>query len=123
MLHKISLTGLTVHAFHGVFDFEKEQGQEFGIDATLWVKLDERTLNDDVANTVDYGVLADSLVLAARAESVDLIETLAQRLLQVCLAAGSGKVVKAAVTVHKPHAPIQHQFSNVSVTVKGKARG
>ena len=59
MLHKIRLTGLEVFAHHGVLDFEREQGQKFFIDATLWVELDAN-LGDDISKTVNYGTLADA---------------------------------------------------------------
>ena len=34
---KIKLTGLRVYAHHGVFDFERQNGQDFYIDASVWV--------------------------------------------------------------------------------------
>lgn len=122
MIHKITLTGLRVFAHHGVFEFEKEQGQDFYIDATVWVDAEKATANDDIAATVHYGELADAIVADAKARPVDLIETLAERILILILEWGgsTSPVIKAKVTVHKPNAPIQHEFSDVSVTVKGK---
>ena len=50
--------------------------------------VDTRQLGraDDLSLTVDYGRLAQQLVDAIGSEPVDLIETLAQRLADVCLA-------------------------------------
>jgi 7,8-dihydroneopterin aldolase/epimerase/oxygenase len=48
-------------------------------------------------------------------EPVDLLETLATRLADVCLE--EPPVRAAAVTVHKPQAPIDVPFDDVSVTV------
>ncbi|AOY55562.1 MAG: hypothetical protein RI933_593 [Actinomycetota bacterium] len=122
MIHKIKLTGLRVFAHHGVFEFEKEQGQDFFIDATVWVDAEKATENDDIAATVHYGELADAIVADAKSRPVDLIETLAERILFLILEWGgsSSPVLKAKVTVHKPNAPIAHEFKDVSVTVKGK---
>ena len=123
MAHKIKIKGLRVYAHHGVFDFERQNGQDFYIDVTLWVE-GKSTLTDDLNHTVHYGDLATSLVEAAKNQPVDLLETLAQRLLDLTLNFGggslSGLVKKAKVTVHKPNAPIPYDFEDVSVTIKGK---
>lgn len=119
---KIKLTGLRVFAHHGVFDFERANGQEFLIDATVWVAKQQAGFADNLANTVHYGELADLLVENVKSEPVDLIETLAERLLNLVLHFGgeNSPVTKAKITVHKPNAPIAHEFADVSVTVHGK---
>ena len=130
MRQKIQLTGLRVFAHHGVFDFERQNGQEFIIDASVWVDASDAVANDNVAATVHYGELADAIAANVAADPVDLIETLAWRLLRMVLAFGSSAdparagarvspVIKAEITVHKPNAPINHPFDDVSVTVKG----
>lgn len=123
MSHKIKIKGLRVYAHHGVFDFERQNGQDFYIDVTVWVS-GKAALTDDLNHTVHYGELAKALVEAAKNQPVDLIETLAQRLLDLTLNFGggslSGLIKKAKVTVHKPNAPIPYDFEDVSVTLKGK---
>ena len=123
MTHKIKIKGLRVYAHHGVFDFERQNGQDFYIDVTVWV-AGKSTVTDDLGHTVHYGDLAKALVEAAKNQPVDLLETLAQRLLDLTLNFGggslSGLVKKAKVTVHKPNAPIPYDFEDVSVTLKGK---
>jgi dihydroneopterin aldolase len=122
MQHKISLTGLRVFAYHGVFDFERQNGQDFYIDASVWIDGDKAAMNDDLAATINYGELAKLLVENAKNNPVDLLETLAARLLDLVmnLAGGdaTGVIRKAKVTVHKPNAPILYDFEDVSVTVK-----
>ncbi|MFM6971960.1 MAG: dihydroneopterin aldolase [Micrococcales bacterium] len=112
---KISIKGLSVYAHHGVFDFEKAYGQELLIDAEVTVAA---TSSDDIANTLSYADLADALVNNAKQNPVDLLETLAQRLLELTFSFQA--VSKAKITVHKPNAPLTHKFEDVSVTVKGK---
>ena len=111
----IELRGLTVRGRHGVYDFEREQGQEFRVDVTLQLDLEPAVASDDVADTVHYGVLADRLAAVIAGEPVNLIETLAERLVTVCLS--DSRVQAATVTVHKPQAPIEHQFADVAVTL------
>ncbi|WP_296632379.1 dihydroneopterin aldolase [Rhodoluna sp.] len=115
-MHKIKLTGLRVFAHHGVMDFERTNGQEFFIDATVWLDASAAVKADDLAKTVNYGMLADLIAANVASEPVDLIETLAQRLLSMVLAL-PGPIIDAEITVHKPHAPIDHVFTDVSVTV------
>ncbi|MEN9713599.1 MAG: hypothetical protein RLZZ164_263 [Actinomycetota bacterium] len=124
MATKISIRGLKVYAHHGVFQFERDLGQDFYIDCDVWVDAEAAAANDDLAQTVNYGQLADALVADAKQNPVDLLETLAERLLALVLDFGGGAVTgivrKAKITVHKPNAPIEHEFADVSVTVKGK---
>jgi dihydroneopterin aldolase len=115
MSDTIRLTGLRVRGFHGVLSTERRDGQEFVVDAVLHLDLHAAALSDDVADTVHYGELAERLAGVVAGEPVDLIETLAERLAQVCLS--DSRVRRAEVTVHKPSAPIPFAFSDVSVTV------
>lgn len=120
MHHKITITGLRVFAHHGVFDFERQNGQDFYIDATIWIDGDKAAFTDDLNNTAHYGDLAKGLVELTKNDPVDLLETLAQRLLDYALNFGGGKVLKAKITVHKPGAPLPYEFEDVSITVKSK---
>jgi dihydroneopterin aldolase len=111
----ISITGLTVQANHGVFDFERRDGQRFVIDLTVWLDTADAAANDDLAKTLHYGELADAVAAAAAGEPVDLIETLAERIAAVALSYAVAQAV--CVTVHKPEAPIAVEFADVSITI------
>ena len=112
---RIALTGLEVFAHHGVFDFEREQGQRFVIDAEVAVDMRDAAARDELARTVNYAELTAAILAAAADEPVDLIETLAERLAGVALRFAG--VTAARITVHKPDAPIDAQFADVSVRV------
>ncbi|MGI5212960.1 dihydroneopterin aldolase [Plantactinospora sp. CA-290183] len=112
---RIVLTGLRARGRHGVYDFEREQGQDFVVDVVLELDLAPAARSDDVADTVHYGELADRLVAVVTGEPVNLIETLAERLAAECLA--DPRVAASTVTVHKPQAPIRHEFADVAVTL------
>ncbi|HZM84330.1 MAG TPA: dihydroneopterin aldolase [Candidatus Limnocylindrales bacterium] len=120
-IDRIELKGLRVRGFHGVYEFERRQGQEFVVDVSLGLSLDRAAVSDNVADTVHYGELASRLAEVVAGEPVNLLETLASRLLDVCM---SEKRVKlATVTVHKPQAPIEQAFSDVSVTMHRRSSG
>lgn len=112
---QIVLRGLRGVGHHGVYAEERAAGQPFVIDVTL--RLDTRTaaVSDDVADTVHYGELAQRVVAVITGEPVNLLETLAQRVADLCL---EPLVVDSVeVTVHKPEAPVGVPFDDVAVTV------
>lgn len=115
MTDRISVRGLRARGRHGVLAAERELGQEFVVDVTLFLDTAPAAAEDDLARTVDYGQLAQDLVKIVEGEPVDLIETLAQRLADVCLA--PEPVLSAEVSVHKPAAPIPLPFDDVIVTI------
>jgi dihydroneopterin aldolase len=112
---RITLTGIRVRAHHGVFDFEREQGQEFVVDVSVAVDLAAAASGDELARTVHYGELAVAVAQAVERDPVDLIETVAERVAAVAL--GFPGVEQAEVTVHKPQAPIEVPFADVAVTI------
>lgn len=113
---EIALTGLRAMGYHGVFPEERVEGQLFIVDVVLHLSLAAAARGDDLASTVHYGELANRVVRAVETDPVDLIETVAERVAQIAL---SYPVVdEVAVTVHKPSAPIEVPFSDVSVTIR-----
>ncbi|MEV2241836.1 dihydroneopterin aldolase [Micromonospora sp. NPDC049891] len=116
MTDRIELTGLRAPGRHGVYDFERANGQDFVVDAVLELDLGPAARSDDVRDTVHYGELAQRLVEVITGEPVNLIETLADRLIEVCLA--DPRVTAVTVTVHKPEAPVPHAFTDVAVTMR-----
>jgi dihydroneopterin aldolase len=115
VLDQITVTGIRVHANHGVFDYEKADGQEFIVDVTVWLDLRAAAKSDDLEATVHYGVLAEKIAESLRSEPVDLIETVAERLAGVALSFPA--VARTQITLHKPSAPIPLEFSDVFVTI------
>lgn len=115
-LDVITLRGLHVEAAHGVFDFEHDALQPFIVDCALWVDTSASSSSDDIADTVSYALVADEITSIVSGPSVKLIETLgnaiAMRLLRLA------HVLGVEVTVHKPQAPLEQPFVDVSVTVR-----
>ena len=118
MSDAIALTGLRVRGFHGVLPEERRDGQDFVVDVVLSLDVTAAAATDDLALTVDYGALAERLAAVVEGEAVDLLETLASRLADLCLVP---PVQAVEVTVHKPSAPITRAFTDVSVTVRRTA--
>jgi 7,8-dihydroneopterin aldolase/epimerase/oxygenase len=112
---ELSITGIECFAHHGVFDFERREGQIFVIDLLLGLDTAPAAASDDLHDTVDYGSLVGAVKAAVERDPVDLIETLAQRIAGVCLL--DTRVEWVRVTVHKPNAPIDATYSDVALTI------
>ena len=110
----IALKGLGALANHGVYDFERDRNQRFSADIVMWVETAGTA--DDIAATVSYADIADEAMAVLTGTAVDLIETLAETIASLVMSHEG--VVGTEVTVHKPDAPIDHPFADVSVTVR-----
>ncbi|HEX9063688.1 MAG TPA: dihydroneopterin aldolase [Streptosporangiaceae bacterium] len=115
-LDKIAITGLRGYGYHGVLPAERETGQEFVVDAVVWLDTSTAAASDDLGSTVNYAALAGRLAGIVSGEPVDLIETLAHRLAGACL--DDARVRHAEITVHKPQAPVGVPVTDVSVTIR-----
>ncbi len=120
MTDELTISGIECFAHHGVFDFERREGQVFVIDLTLGLDTAPAAASDDLSDTVDYGSLVARVKAAVESDPVDLIETVVQRIAEVCLS--DGRVEWARVTLHKPDAPIDATFRDVALTITRNAR-
>jgi dihydroneopterin aldolase len=116
MSDAIFITGLLVHAHHGVMRHETEVGQQFGIDLELAIELAEAGASDKLVDTVSYASIVEAATRAFTANSFRLVEAAAQAIADEVLAS-SPRVASVRVTVHKPHAPIAAIFNDVGVTI------
>jgi dihydroneopterin aldolase len=113
---RITIAGLSAHAHHGVYDWERERGQAFVVDAVLELDTAPAAAADDLAQTVNYAELAQRLHATLTGKPVDLLETLAQRLADVCLEVALVDAVE--ITVHKPDADLGVPFADVTVRIR-----
>jgi 7,8-dihydroneopterin aldolase/epimerase/oxygenase len=113
---RTALKGLRAHGHHGVYAFERERGQMFRVDAVLELDTAPAADSDDLERTVNYAELAKRLYAVLAGEPVKLLETLAQRLADVCLE--SPLVDAVEITVHKPQAELGVPFDDVTVAIR-----
>jgi dihydroneopterin aldolase len=116
MSDKISLKGIWGFGYHGVFEHEAKNGQDFFVDLDISLDLSKPSKSDDLAETIDYGALADLVVEEITGERVKLIERLAGRIADR-IKSGHPEITSITVTVHKPKAPVSAQTSDISVTI------
>ena len=112
---RITLSGVRGRGFHGVFEHERREGQDFVVDVELVADLAPAGNSDDLADTVDYGRVGAAVLARIEGEPVDLVERLAQLVAQDAL--DHPQVDEVTVTVHKPQAPVGVPFGDVTVSV------
>jgi dihydropteroate synthase len=113
---RIVLTGVRARGHHGVFAHERAAGQQFVADVVLDVgTVSSAAQHDDLARTVDYGVVAQALVEEIEGPPVDLVETVAESMARRCLRFPAVRSVE--VTLHKPEAPLSVPFDDVAVRI------
>jgi|AACY02.14.fsa_nt_gi dihydroneopterin aldolase len=110
----IRIEGIEAFGYHGVFPQEKREGQTFLVDVDIETSFDEAIAHDNVAYTVDYGVVAERVAEIIQGEPADLIETVCDRIVTMVLSLE--RVTSTRVTIHKPQAPISVPFAGVSVS-------
>ncbi|MGJ0118112.1 dihydroneopterin aldolase [Williamsia sp. MIQD14] len=116
MADRIELRGLVVRGHHGVFDHERRDGQDFVVDLVLWLDLRPAAASDDLADTVDYGGLAQRAHDIVAGEPRDLIETVSAEIAEDIMR--DERVAACEVTLHKPSAPIPLTFADVAVIAR-----
>ena len=121
MSDTIFITGLSIHAHHGVMRHETEVGQQFVIDLELAIDLAEAGASDKLVDTASYAGIVEAATRAFTARSFRLVEAAAQAIADEVLGAFP-RVASVQVTVHKPHAPIAAIFDDVGVTIR-RTRG
>jgi dihydroneopterin aldolase len=116
MTDSIFITGLVIHARHGVMDHETEVGQRFVIDLELFADLQESSRTDRLADTVSYSNVVATATAAFNNTNYKLLERAAGAVADAIL--GTFPRIRAVkVTVHKPHAPIAAIFDDVGVVL------
>ena len=112
----IKVIGIWGFGYHGVFEHEGKNGQDFFVDLEISLDLTKASKSDDLSDTVDYGALTDLVVEEITGERVSLIEKLAARIAERARSEFP-EIEKISVTVHKPKAPVSAQVADISVTI------
>jgi 7,8-dihydroneopterin aldolase/epimerase/oxygenase len=112
----ISIKGIHGFGYHGVFEHEAKNGQDFFVDLELHLDLSKASITDDLNDTIDYGALSELVVEEITGARVQLIEKLAGRIADR-VKATHPSIQRVAVTVHKPKAPVAVEVSDIAVTI------
>ena len=115
---RVEIYGISGRGYHGVLESERVAGQNFSVDLILGI--DRAGSRDSLADTVDYAVVAERAHAVLTGEAVDLIETVAERIVDACRDLPGISFMEVAV--HKPQAPVIVPFRDVVVRVRREFR-
>jgi len=116
MSDRVFVSGLVIHAHHGVMEHESKVGQRFVLDLELSIDLKDAARSDKLVDTVSYSAIVEAASRAFTAQSYRLVEAAAGAVADALLA-GFARATSIRVTVRKPHAPIAAIFADVGVTL------
>lgn len=116
-MDKIRITNLKVFAHHGVFPEETRDGQDFYINAELFLDCRKAGKNDDLEQSINYGEASHFITEFLQQHTYQLIEAAAEHLAEAMLCS-MPLLKKVKIELCKPHAPIGLPFENVSVTIE-----
>ena len=116
MSDKISIKGIKGFGYHGVFEFEKRDGQDFFVDIDIDIDLSAASYSDNLNDSVDYSLLTAIAKEAIEKLQFDLIERLAGFIADT-IKENFPAIQAISVTVHKPSAPVQESVTDISVTI------
>jgi len=122
MSDAVFVTGLALHAYHGVMQHEAKVGQTFKLDLVLSIDLAAAARSDKLVNTVSYDKVVEVASKAFCDRRYRLVEAAAGAVADAVLG-GFAHVTSVRVTVHKPHAPIAATFDDVGITIERARRG
>lgn len=116
-MDQIRIKNLKIFAYHGVYEQEKEQGQNFCVNAVLFTDTEKAGKSDDIADAVDYGAVCLFIDNYMRENRFDLLEAVTRHVAEELLLAFPA-IQKVELEVEKPDAPIPLRFDSVSVTTE-----
>lgn len=102
MSDKIYIRDLSLRCIIGIYPDERREKQDVIINAIMEGDLSAAPLSDQIEDTINYKSIKKSIVQMVEASEFNLIETMAARILDICLA--EPRVRRATVTVDKPGA-------------------
>lgn len=105
-MDQIRISGVHGFGFHGVYPEERRVGQRFLADLILYTDFSAAARTDDVNQATDYSKVVPDVKAILEGEPVNLIETLADRVVSAVLL-NYPLVESVEVTIYKPEAPVE----------------
>ena len=116
MKDEIIISGLKIFAWHGVYEDEKEKGQNFIVNARLFLDTSMAGESDSLEDSVDYGKVCLFINDFMRINRFNLLEAVANQMARKIMVRFP-MTQSVELEVMKPEAPIPLPFENVSVKI------
>lgn len=118
-MDEIRIRDLQVYAYHGVLPEENEKGQNFFVNATLFLPTREAGLTDNLDLSVSYADVCIFIDHFMKEHTFQLLEAVAERMSQAILLKFP-LIQELTLEIRKPEAPIPLPFQSVSVCIHRK---
>ena len=112
----IKVTNMKVFAYHGVLEEEKKNGQDFYLNAKVYVDMRMAGLTDELERSVNYNSICTFLAEVFKERVFDTIEAAAEHTVQEIIV-NFPSVQAVELEVRKPHAPLDYVPEDISVTI------
>ena len=122
MADRIVLADMIFQARHGVHDREKVTAQRFEIDVELETDLQPAGLEDDLARTLDYGRVYDTVKTIVESTTFNLIEALAEAIAHELLA-DFAALDEVVIRVRKPEVALGGPLAYAGVEIRRRRSG
>jgi dihydroneopterin aldolase len=114
----IRLNNMNFYGYHGIYDFEKEQGTNFEIDLELFTPLTKSSKSDNIEDTINYEDVYEQVKKAFGSKSYFLLEKLADSISRSIFE--EYKIDKLIIRVRKINAPLDGKLDSVEIELKRK---
>jgi len=116
MCDKISLTNMMFYGFHGVYEYEREQGQKFYLDVDIFTDLQQAGISDQVTDTIDYTVIYAQIKKIVETQRFKLLEALGAHIGDSIIAIAPN-VDSVTVRIRKPAVPLSGSIDYIQVQI------
>lgn len=113
---KILISNVMFYGFHGVYEYEREQGQRFYYDIEMVSATDKAAETDELGDGVDYVSAYQLVKNLAENKRFSLLEGLAAHIADELLKEYA-MVKEVTVSVRKPSVPIAGPIDFIQVSV------
>ena len=114
-MDRIELRGLRALGTHGALPEEQVRAQPFEVDLDVFADLAGAGRSDELADTIDYGGLAEAVARVVEGERHALLERMAERIAETACA--DPRVASVTVTVRKLRPPVPVDLVSAAVTI------
>jgi 7,8-dihydroneopterin aldolase/epimerase/oxygenase len=115
MRDKITLSNMMFYGFHGVYEYEREQGQKFYLDVDIFTDLQKAGNSDLVKDTIDYTTVYGRVKELVENHRFSLLEALGAHIGDSILQLTN--VSDVTVRIRKPAVPMRGQIDYVEVQI------
>jgi 7,8-dihydroneopterin aldolase/epimerase/oxygenase len=112
MNDKILLQNMMFYGYHGVYEYEREQGQRFYVDVEIQLDFDQAAATDNWLDATDYVKVYNQVKQIFETQRFKLMEALAAHIAKTIL---HEPIQQVTVRVRKPGVPLPGQIDFVQI--------